>query len=160
MRTLLLLPFVFAAATQVAPAQDAAKTVCVIVHVENPAAKLSEAQVKDLFLKKDKTWERVLADAKGSFDKGEKVAPVDYQGDKACREAFLKKTLDMNADAVARHWVTVQYQSAVKPAKQINEPERVIAFVGELKGALGFVTKDKLDEAALKKVKIVCEFPL
>ncbi len=143
--------------TAVLPAaQDKKRKVCVIVHAANPAEKLSKEMIRQLYLKKEHTWERAVGKSAGAFRR-QKVVPVEFQGDVEARDAFFRDVLSMNADSVARYWIKLQYQSAIKPAKQLTDAQRVIRFVGAMKGGIGFVPADELDAAARKKVKVLLE---
>ncbi len=133
--------------------------ILVIVNKSNPIDALSIAQVRHLFLRKDLTWERVLTKArgkkkKGSFSYAEKVRPIEFTRTVENR-LFLKHVLEKDKDALERHWIKLQYQSAIRRPKRVGTPERVLKYTSALKGCIGFINADALREVDKKRVKVV-----
>ena len=129
----------------------------VIVNKSNPIDALTKEQVRHLFLRKEITWERVLTKAKKkskSFSKSEKVRPIEFTRKKE-NELFLKHVLEKDKDSLERHWIKLQYQSAIRRPKRVGTPERVLKYTSALKGCVGFINADALTEAHKKRVKVV-----
>ena len=146
-----------ALAADVPKPQAARKKVAVIVNAANPVSALTAERVRELFLKKHASWKGVLSDLGETpgFDANEKVRPVDLTEGHAERGVFLHKVLGMTSPVLARHWVKLQYQSAVEPATQVDTAARLVRLVGDSRGAIGFADEGALDAEALKKVKVV-----
>ncbi|HEX7898899.1 MAG TPA: hypothetical protein VF950_14140 [Planctomycetota bacterium] len=158
MKTLMLCGLLSTAlAADVATLQTTRKKVVVIVNAGNPVGALTPERARELFLKKHTTWKGVLSELSETpgFDANEKVRPVDLTEGHAERAVFLQKVLGMSSAVLSRHWVKLQYQSAVEPATQVDTAARLIRLVGDSRGAIGFAEEGALDAEALKKVKVV-----
>jgi len=116
----------------------------VIVNAANPNASLTQQQVKAYFLKKSPSWAN-----------GEKVRPVDRDGDSPERAALLAKILGYNADELKRYWIERQYASADQPPASVADEASVLKFVSFFKGGIGFITKSGLAKAGGQGVKPV-----
>jgi ABC-type phosphate transport system substrate-binding protein len=120
----------------------AGRELVVIVHTASPAAKLTAAEVKDYYLKKQGAW-----------SDGSKVRPVQQSGE--IRDSFVKRTLGMSINDFERYWLQLKYSAAESPPKQVDTDDDVVRFVGAMKGAIGFVDATSLTPGALAKVKVV-----
>ena len=127
-----------------APGPAQAEELVVIVNAANPNAALSLAQVKSYFMKKTGTWQN-----------GEKVRPVDREGESPERKALLSKVLGISSDELKRYWLERQYASADQPPASVPDEASVLKFVAFFKGGIGFVTKGVLAGAGGKDVKPV-----
>ena len=131
--------------------------ILVIVNKANPIDSLTKEQVRHLFLRREITWERVLTKAKKkskSFSKSEKVRPIEFTR-KRENELFLEHVIEKDKDSLERHWIKLQYQSAIRRPKRVGTPERVLKYTSALKGCVGFINADALTEAHKKRVKVV-----
>lgn len=124
-----------------APSAATAEELVVIVNAANPNAALTAQQVKSYFLKKSGTWQN-----------GEKVRPVDREGDSADRKALLAKVIGLSSDEMKRYWLERQYASADQPPASVPDEESVLKFVSFFKGGIGFVTKSALGKGEGVKV--------
>jgi len=113
------------------PAQ--AEELVIIVNTANPNAALSLAQAKSYFMKKTGTWQN-----------GEKVRPVDRDGESPERKALLAKVLGLSSDELKRYWIERQYASADQPPASVPDDASVLKFVAFFKGGIGFVSKSAL----------------
>lgn len=127
-----------------APSPAGAEELVVIVNAANPNSALTPAQVKSYFMKRTGTWQN-----------GEKVRPVDREGDSPERRALLGKVLGVSSDVLKRYWLERQYASAEQPPASVLDEASVLKFVAFFKGGIGFVTKSALAEAGAKGVKPV-----
>ena len=127
-----------------APGTAAAEELVVIVNAANPNAALTAQQVKSYFMKKTGTWQN-----------GEKVRPVDRDGDSPERKALLAKVLGLSSDELKRYWLEKQYASAEQPPASVPDEASVLKFVAFFKGGIGFVTKSALLGAGAQGVKPV-----
>jgi ABC-type phosphate transport system substrate-binding protein len=125
----------------------AAEEIVIIVNAANPNAALTAQQVKSHFLKKSAAWQN-----------GEKVRPVDREGESAERKAFLAKVLGLSSDELKRHWLERQYANADQPAANVPDEASVLKFVAFFKGSIGFVTRSALGKAEGVKVVLSVSF--
>jgi ABC-type phosphate transport system substrate-binding protein len=119
----------------------------VIVNAANPNASLTQQQVKAYFLKKSPSWAN-----------GEKVRPVDRDGDSPERAALLAKILGYNSDELKRYWIERQYASADQPPASVPDEASVLKFVSFFKGGIGFVNKDGLGKGEGVKVVMTLSY--
>jgi ABC-type phosphate transport system substrate-binding protein len=140
--TLLLAAAALVAVPAGAPHADQGGLI-VIVHKDNPQAALNAEEARTYFLKKSSAW-----------PSGEKIRPVDVDGDPALRAAFLAKVLHMSAQDLERHWLEIKYQAAESPPKRVDDAEGVIRYVGAFKGAIGFLPAASADALKDKPVRI------
>ncbi len=130
-----------------APSPAAAAEVLVIVNAANPNAALTAQQVKSYFLKKSGTWQN-----------GEKVRPVDREGESPERKALLAKVLGLTSDELKRYWLEKQYASAEQPAASVPDEASVLKFESFFKGGIGFVTKEGLGKGEGVKVVMTLSY--
>lgn len=121
-----------------------AAELAVIVNADNPAIELSAADVRNYYLKRTPVWHN-----------GEKVRPVDLQAGGPARESFLARVLGVSEEDFVRYWLERQYANADKPPTRVGDDAAVIKFVGTLKGAIGFVSRESLAVADSDKVRAV-----
>jgi hypothetical protein len=126
------------------PSAASAEELVVIVNGANPTASLTAAQVRAYFLKKKEAWPH-----------GEKLRPVDREGESAERTTFLKEVLGLTSAELKRHWIERQYASGEQPAAEVADEASVVKFVGFFKGGIGFVTRSGLAKAGGQGVKVV-----
>ena len=139
MRSVLKLAFALLLLTGTAQAEE----LVVIVNAANPNASLTQQQAKAYFLKKSPSWAN-----------GEKVRPVDRDGDSPERTAMLK-ILGYSSDELKRYWIERQYASADQPPASVPDEASVLKFVSFFKGGIGFITKSGLAKAGGQGVKPV-----
>jgi ABC-type phosphate transport system substrate-binding protein len=125
----------------------AAEEIVIIVNAANPNATLTAQQVKAYFLKKSATWQN-----------GEKVRPVDHEGESPERKAFLAKVLGLSSDELKRHWLERQYATADQPAANVPDEASVVKFVAFFKGGVGFVSRSGLGKAEGVKAVLTVSF--
>jgi len=134
----------------------------IIVNRANPIHSLTKDQVRQLFLRRELTWEEPIAEDKVEpkeqqpepFDPKEKVLPIELTTTKE-HAAFLARVLEKDKDTLERHWIKLQYQSAVNRPRRVGTSERVIKYTASLKGCIGYINARDLDERAKKHVKVV-----
>jgi ABC-type phosphate transport system substrate-binding protein len=136
------LVLLLALTSSAAPRADVG-SVAIIVHKDNPQAALNAEEARTYFLKKTSAWKS-----------GEKIRPVDVEGEPDLRAAFLAKVLKMSAQDLERHWLEIKYQSAESPPKRVDDADAVIKYVSAFKGAIGFVPAAVADAAKDKAIKV------
>ena len=121
----------------VAATASSADELVVIVNSANPNASLSAQQVKSYFLKRTEAWPN-----------GEKVRPVDRDGESPERTALLSRVLGLSSDELKRYWIERQYANADHPPASVPDEASVVKFVAFFKGGIGFVTRAGLRAGA------------
>jgi len=130
-----------------ATTRAAAEELVVIVNAANPNSALTVQQAKSYFMKKSGAWQN-----------GEKVRPVDREGDSPERKAMLAKVLGLTSDELQRYWLEKQYAAAEQPAASVPDEASVLKFVAFFKGGIGFVTKAALAKAEGVKAVLTVTF--
>jgi hypothetical protein len=131
----------------VGAAPSRAQEIVVIVNAANPVESLSVDEVRQYCLKRRSTWSN-----------GESVRPIDRTGDPPERLAFLSEALRLSSADVERHWIQEQYASAEITPTRVPDDVMVIRLVETFPGAIGFVTRETLDESAEAGVRPVLRF--
>lgn len=103
----------------------------VIVHPNNPVDSMTKSQVRDLFLKKTKTWEH-----------GMSVLPVDQLVDKETRRIFSDEVLGRGVGSVQSYWQQRIFSGRDSPPPELSSDKLVAAYVLANPGAIGYVAAD------------------
>ena len=123
-----------------APARARAEVYRVIVHPDNPASALSNPQLSDIFLKKQKTWEN-----------GTAIEPVDLSGEPEIREAFSKEVHGRSTVNVRSFWNQEVFSGRAVPPLELPSSSAVAQYVASHPGAIGYISP----AAAVEGVKIL-----
>ena len=127
-----------------APGTATAGEVVVVVNKANPNSALTAQQVRSYFMKRSGAWQN-----------GEKVRPVDREGESPERKALLAQVIGLSSNQLKRYWLEKQYASAELPPASVADEASVLKFVAFFKGGIGFVTREALTEAGVEDVKPV-----
>ncbi|MBA3542489.1 MAG: substrate-binding domain-containing protein [Deltaproteobacteria bacterium] len=119
-------------------AEDAAFVV--IVHLENPVAKLDKKTIADAFLKKRTRW---------SHD--QTIQPVDQSKGSRIRAQFSEGVLERSIAAVRTYWNRLVFSGRGVPPPELASDADVIRYVTTRAGAIGYVSR----AAEIKGVKVV-----
>jgi hypothetical protein len=121
-------------------------SISIIVHKDNPVAKLAAGEVKLYWLRKiKKRWPET----------NKNILPVDRKAKCAERDAFYSKILNMGADDVEAYFSNRSYQNAEKPQDKFSSDSEIIDFISKEVGGIGFVSSSSLSAADKEKVKVV-----
>lgn len=124
-----------------AQVSHAEETLAFIVNKDNPAASISETELKDYFFKRKTTWKD-----------GTIVRFIDRK-DSPERKLFLSKYLQQTADEVDLYWIGQKLYSGNSAPVQAASEGMVIQFVASFRGAIGFISSGK--PPTNDKVKII-----
>jgi ABC-type phosphate transport system substrate-binding protein len=103
----------------------------VVVHVSNPVARLTRAQVAQIFLRKALLWDDRRA-----------VLPVDQSPDSPVRRSFTKDVHRRTVASVQTYWQQQTFAGrGVAPPVRSSDAE-VLAYVRQYPTAIGYVHAD------------------
>lgn len=122
-------------------AASAAQNIVVIVNQKNALDSLTEKELQDYFMKKDRTWPN-----------GDPVRFFDHRDENKTRKAFLDKYIKKTSREVELYWIGEKiYTGHIAPI-QITSDSMMLKMVSRFPGGIGFVDKKgKLP----KSVKII-----
>ncbi len=124
----------------------AGESMVVIVHKDNPVAKLTASEVKLYYLRKiKKRWPGI----------NKNIRPAGRKSKCVEQDAFYAQVLGMTIDEVEQYFATKQLQNAERPYDKFLSDADIIRFVEEEPGAIAYVNAQSLTEEAKQKVKIV-----
>ncbi len=106
--------------------------VAVIGNARNPAGSLTAKQVQDIFLGRTRT-----------FPDGRFALPIDQLS--ALRAEFYQKLTARPIEQVNAYWARIMFTGQASPPLQLPDDDAVVKAVGENEGAIGYVSKTRLD---------------
>ncbi len=101
----------------------------VIVHPSNPATAIDRKFLEDAFLKKVSRWSNDTA-----------IRPADLPPSSAVRGRFTRDVLARSVAAVRAYWHQRIFSGRGVPPPELLSDERVVAYVLEHEGAIGYVS--------------------
>lgn len=119
--------------TLAAPGRTAAQDVPdfhVIVHPDNPVTSVTRNELSRMFFKRTTRWED-----------GTRALPVDLSRSLQVRDVFSRAVMNRAADAIAAHWQQQIFSGRGVPPTELESEVRVIQYVREHPGAIGYVAK-------------------
>ncbi len=127
-------------ALQIALAQS--DDIVFIVNAENPAEKLTVAEIRDFYFKRKRRW-----------NSGESIRFMDRTNG-PLREKFLKKYINKTTSDVELFWIGQKlYSGDSAPLKEASD-STTMRFVGSLKGAIGYVSEATVLRKNVKVIKV------
>lgn len=117
-----------------AAAEKKARPIAVIVNAKNPVAKLSRAELKNLFLKLRQSW-----------PDGKPVVALNGRPKTPLRDAFERKVLGMSPDEVGAYWVKQRVTGRTTPPRQVSSSVLARQLVKILPGAIAYVELAHVD---------------
>lgn len=115
----------------------------VIVNAENPATRLSRAQIAEYYLKKDRTW-----------PDGSPVRFFDRRDDFKDRRSFLQDLVKKSPREVDLYWIGQKLYTGDSAPTQLATDSMVISLVSRFKGAIGYVSAESASAPGVKKIEI------
>jgi len=122
----------------------AAAAAIVVVHPRNPTNSLTKPQLRALFLGSVGFWHGVVP-----------VKLLRRPPDSAASLGFFEPLLGMTPGAFQAHWDKLQLSGKAIAPPILDSVDELVAKIGGIPGAIGFVGQDELGSAAqLKKLEI------
>lgn len=106
--------------------------VAVIGNARNPTEALTAKQVQDIFLGRTRT-----------FPDGRFALPIDQSS--ALRAEFYQKLTTRPIEQINAYWARIMFTGQASPPLQLPDDDAVVKTVGENEGAIGYVSKTRLD---------------
>ncbi|NPA57708.1 MAG: hypothetical protein GXN94_00285 [Aquificae bacterium] len=100
---------------------------------DTPINRLSKEELKEIYLKI-----RV-------FVNGQQVIPVNLPPNSPVRKVFQKKVLEMDDEQLNLYW-NEMYFHGIEPPLVLSSEEAVKRFVKKVKGAIGYISKEKVEK--------------
>jgi ABC-type phosphate transport system substrate-binding protein len=114
----------------------------VIVHPKNPVTELESDFVRNVYLKKAKSW-----------GDGSTARPIDLPAKQAVRVRFTKDVLRKTPSQLKNYWNQQIFSGKAMPPPEAASPADVIAYVLANPGAIGYLPAD-VDAGGAKVVGI------
>lgn len=124
------------------PAASRAESFKIIVNQSNPASEMRREEVAKAFLKKIVKWE------KGDLP----IKPVDLAEGSQIRENFSQMILDKRVAAVKAYWQNRIFSGRGVPPPEKETEKKVLEYVQDNPGAIGYISQDTDIEAYTVKV--------
>ena len=102
----------------------------VIVHADNPHARLTRKELSKLFLKKTTRWKET----------NELIYPVDQLEDSLVRERFSRDIHRKKLSAIKAYWQQQIFSGREIPPMEKASDQEVLEYVEQKTGALGYVS--------------------
>lgn len=116
------------AAQAPARAESPAPSVVVIVNATVPARALTRAEVRRIFLLRERFW-----------SDGRSLAPVNGPAGSPLRESFSRAVLGGPTRSFATYWNDL-YFHGTSPPPTLESEQAVLLYVGRTAGAIGYVS--------------------
>jgi hypothetical protein len=139
---ILLMMFLAVVATPAFVAAEDAAAYRVIVNPKNPLDAAEKRFIANALLKKTQHW-----------PDGSLIHPVDLAIDAPTREELSRNLLGRSTSAVKSYWEQIIFSGRGVPPPELDSDERVIAYVLQHEGALGYVS-NRANVGAVKVVSI------
>lgn len=136
--TLFVIAFFNVSFSHVVMADD----VIIIINEKNPISELSEEQIANFFLKKNRQW-----------PSGESVRFFDQLNEKEERKTFLKKYIKKSSREVELYWIGQKLYTGYSAPLQINS-DLMVGVVARFPGAIGYVPSSFSGAPGVKKISI------
>jgi ABC-type phosphate transport system substrate-binding protein len=117
------------AAEAPAASPAAAEDLVVIVNSENPAAALSENDLRDYYFKRKRQW-----------PDGTTVRFLDRVPETPIRKSFLRKFIKKTTEDVELYWIGQKLYSGDSAPLRESSDALTVQFVSSFKGAIGYVS--------------------
>ena len=106
--------------------------VAVIGNARNPTEALTAKQVQDIFLGRTRT-----------FPDGRFALPIDQSS--TLRAEFYQKLTARPIEQINAYWARIMFTGQASPPLHLPDDDAVLRAVGENEGAIGYVSKARLD---------------
>lgn len=119
------------------------RRIAIITHPDNEYTELTRWELGRMFLKRRTTWNR-----------GERVIPIDQSGTSEIRERFYRIVLNRSVYDMKRYWMQETMTGDAKPPVSLENSTTVKKYIEKLKGGIAYIYEDELDET-VKAIAIV-----
>ncbi len=120
--------------TNLAAADEVLGQIVVIVNKDNSVSNLSKTQLLNIYLGKDIVWKNQS-----------RIYPVTPKTNQSVTKTFFEKGLSKSVGRVKRIWVKLSLSGKTSPPKILNSPAKIVEYISENEGAIGFIPLENLD---------------
>lgn len=145
--SVLLTMIIFSAPFLYGSSEIAAKDYVVIVHDETfkgQFQELSREEIKQIYLGERVYWKD-----------GSRIFPARLSDDSEALEKFIEDNMGMAVPKFISFWRRRLFSGRGIPPKTIDSQNEMLEFVQKRAGAIGFVSKDTVNEETFQGVKIL-----
>ena len=100
------------------------------------AAKLTESEVRAIYLKQKLLW-----------NDGRPIVPINREAGSRTRELFSERIFGRDSARLAAYWNQRYFEAGEFPPATLASDEAVIRFVASNENAIGYVTTDAVGDA-------------
>lgn len=136
-RIILILIWIFF--SEVVLGQD----VTIIVNEQNPINEISQTQIQNLFLKKNRQWPN-----------GQAVRFFDRRDDSAERKHFLSQYIRKTSRDIELYWIGQKLYSGNSAPIQVSTDSMMVSMVSRFPGAIGYVSSNFQGGPGVKKLVV------
>lgn len=111
-----------------------------VAHAKSPIDKLTQAQVRMIYLKKRRFWGEM------------KLVALNLPPQNFLRKTFENEMLNMNSSQLDSYWIKQHYKG-YRPPYRVETVESMILFIKKVEGAIGYIPISKVD----KDLKVIYE---
>lgn len=119
------------------------EVLAVIVNKSNPAASLSQNELRPIFQTTKKAW---------GF--GEDAIPINLPEDSPLRNDFDQAVLGLDPERVARYWTDRKVRGGARPPVRVPSTAAVMRAVATKVGAVGYVRLSEVNNSVKVVAKI------
>lgn len=117
-----------------------AQKLVLVTQSQSPIDKLTQSQVRMIYLKKRRFW--------GDM----KLVALNLPPQNDLRKTFENNTLNMNAVQLDNYWIKEHYKG-YRPPYRVETVESMILFIKKVEGAIGYIPINEVD----KDLKVIYE---
>jgi ABC-type phosphate transport system substrate-binding protein len=114
-----------------------------IVNAQNPLVELSDVQISNYFLKKNRQWPN-----------GIPVRFFDHMNDKEERKIFLQNYVKKSSREVELYWIGQKLYTGNSAPLQITSDFMMANVVARFPGAIGYVSSSFTSAPGVKKITV------
>ncbi len=111
-----------------------------VAHPESPIDKLTQVQVRMIYLKKRRFWGNT------------KLIALNLPPQSTLRQTFERDVLKMSTEKLDSYWIKQHYKGH-RPPYRVESVDSMLLFIKKVKGAIGYIPLDKVDSG----IKIIYE---
>lgn len=120
-----------------------AQDVTIIVNEQNPINEISQTQIQNLFLKKNRQWPN-----------GQAVRFFDRRDDSAERKHFLRQYIKKTSRDIELYWIGQKLYSGNSAPIQVSTDSMMVSMVSRFPGAIGYVSSNFQGGPGVKKLVV------
>lgn len=110
-----------------------AEKLVLVTHPKSPIDKLTQAQVRMIYLKKRRFWGEM------------KLVALNLPPQNSLRKTFEHQILKMNSVQLDSYWIKQHYKG-YRPPYRVESVDSMILFIKKVEGAIGYIPISKVDQ--------------